>query len=135
MRHLLTSLLTLLLLSQCNGGNKGDHPDINVRWSREYPLRRSEYSTITFSRKVGEQWVECLAVAGTHLEISYTHSAGHSSPVFILTTVSTRVVLAVDPATEASPGKRARNLGLHLLERRGGIVHELKEGDAFLDKA
>lgn len=107
---------------------QGEYLDINVRWRREYPPTRSEYSVITFSRNHSGIWKDCLAVEDTNLEIIFQRNTDPIPPTFILSTSGSRVVVGVTSVTEVTPSKTAQNLGLMIMERRGGIVHELKEG-------
>lgn len=118
---------TLALLTGCDGGTSGDYPEINVRWRRETPPQRSEYSVVIFSRQTGGGWRDCLSVSGTHLEVAYEAGRPPAKPRFVLST-NTKVVVEVSPEIQTKQGVNARNLGLSVISRGDSEVQELPEG-------
>ena len=126
--RLLVLTSALMFLTGCDGGEAGDYPHINVKWRRETPPRRSEYSTVVFSRQVDGTWRDCFSVSGTHLDVSFEAGTSPDNPKFVLSTAADRVVLEVLPETKTKQGIAARNLGLTIASRGSSEVQELPEG-------
>lgn len=117
--------LLMVLLSGCSERTVNEFSNLNLRWRREYPPTRAEYSTIVFSRKVRGAWVDAVSISGTHLEIDFKSEYRAWLNVFVLTTKSSRIVLRADEHAESASGELLKNLGIQVLERKRGILIEL----------
>ena len=118
-------------LTACDGGMGDDYSADNVRWRREIPPRRSEYSIITFSRQFQGGWIDCLVIEDTNLSLSVARG-GDKALKFDVSTPASRVQVDVTQALTDASGTTSRNLGLVITERVGGIVHELSAGKLVL---
>jgi len=118
-------------LTACDGGMGADYPADNVRWRREIPPGRSEFSIITFSRQFQRGWIDCLVIEDTNLSVSAARG-GDKDLKFDVSTPASRVHVVVTQALTDSSGTTSRNLGLVITERVGGIVYELPAGELVL---
>jgi RNA polymerase subunit RPABC4/transcription elongation factor Spt4 len=122
---------TVFALTACDGGMGDDYAADNVRWCREIPPSRSEYSSITFSRQFQESWIDCIVIEDTNLSISAARGSDNALK-FDVSTPASRVHVDVTRALTGASGTTSRNLGLVITERVGGIVHELPAGKLVL---
>jgi len=103
----------------------------NVRWRRDIPPRRSDFSIVTFSRQFQGPWIDCLVIEAPHLSV-YSTRGNDKVLMFITTTAASHVRVEVTPRLTGETGITSKNLGLVISERVGGIVNELPTGKLAL---